>query len=62
MIGFDDLAVSNYMLPPLTTIRQPTFDMGKTATETLLNMLSNQAQTVQYPQFELVVRESVRRV
>ncbi|KPC54845.1 HTH-type transcriptional regulator GalR [Amantichitinum ursilacus] len=62
MIGFDDLAVSNYMLPPLTTIRQPTFDMGKTATETLLNMLTNQAQTVTHPQFELVVRESVRRV
>ena len=62
MIGFDDLAVSNYMLPPLTTIRQPTFDMGKTATETLLSMLSGGEQTVTHPLFELVVRESVRRV
>ncbi|GGP17843.1 LacI family DNA-binding transcriptional regulator [Silvimonas iriomotensis] len=62
LIGFDDLAVSNYMLPPLTTIRQPTFDLGRLAGQTLLGMLQGSTTPVVQPQFELVKRESVRRV
>ncbi|MDR3426592.1 MULTISPECIES: LacI family DNA-binding transcriptional regulator [Silvimonas] len=62
LIGFDDLAVSNYMLPPLTTIRQPTFDMGRLAGHTLLGMMNGSTEPVVQPQFELVRRESVRRV
>ncbi|WP_035054255.1 LacI family DNA-binding transcriptional regulator [Andreprevotia chitinilytica] len=61
LIGFDDLLLANYMLPPLTTIRQPTFELGKLAGQTLLNMLAGKTETVVQPQFELVVRESVRR-
>ncbi len=38
--GFDDLHISQYLNPPLTTIRQPMRDMGRMAMETLIAILS----------------------
>jgi len=39
VIGFDDTYPSALMQPPLTTIRQPFFDMGKRAIELMLSLL-----------------------
>ena len=39
VVGFDDIAPSSYSRPPLTTVRQPFYEMGKQATETLLALL-----------------------
>ncbi len=40
VVGFDDLYISQYLDPPLTTIRQPMRRMGSTAMQTLLDILS----------------------
>jgi LacI family transcriptional regulator len=39
LVGFDDDAPSAFVHPPLTTVRQPAFEMGHTAIELLLPML-----------------------
>jgi DNA-binding LacI/PurR family transcriptional regulator len=59
LAGFDDLYISQYLNPPLTTVRQPMAEMGRMAAETLLRLLANEPapQTVKVPG-KLVVRES----
>ena len=42
IVGFDDNILSAHMRPPLTTIRQPFFEMGRTAVEILLNTIDSQ--------------------
>jgi len=39
LVGFDDDAPSAHVHPPLTTIRQPNFEMGQRGIELLLSML-----------------------
>jgi LacI family transcriptional regulator len=62
LVGFDDEAFAPYMVPPLTTMRQPAVDMGRTAASAILDMLYRKMKP-QMPLFEaeLVVRESVAR-
>ena len=61
-IGFDDLEFSVLTNPPLTTIRQPRFEMGKKAIEILLRVLAGEEEAsgvkAAFPT-ELVVRRSV---
>lgn len=40
LTGFDDITESHASTPPLTTTSQPFYDMGRTAVEMLLNLLS----------------------
>ena len=60
LIGFDDLPGSAYTTPPLTTIRQPLYDMGRIATKALLRLIDGQIVTEDIPPLELVVRETTR--
>lgn len=39
VIGFDDMDVAQYTTPPLTTMRQPFSELGRTATEVLFTQL-----------------------
>jgi LacI family transcriptional regulator len=60
VIGFDDIKAAAYTLPRLTTIRQPLAEIGRIATQSLLNRIHG---TVMPPdevlvEPELVVRES----
>jgi LacI family transcriptional regulator/LacI family repressor for deo operon, udp, cdd, tsx, nupC, and nupG len=59
VIGFDDLELSAYCSPPLTTVRQPTCRMGQRAMDLLLGLIQGQsaAQAEVLPA-TLVVRES----
>jgi DNA-binding LacI/PurR family transcriptional regulator len=59
LAGFDDLYITQYMHPPLTTVRQPMRQMGRLAMETLLQLLSGAASAhhIEVPG-ELIVRES----
>lgn len=41
LIGFDDIYVSRYLSPALTTIRQPIYDIGKLASEMLIEYIEN---------------------
>lgn len=63
VIGFDDIKAAAFTLPRLTTINQPLEEIGRIATQALLNRIHNTAQpgdeiTVEP---ELVVRESTGR-
>ena len=61
-IGFDDLHSSMYTTPPLTTMRQPLYDVGACIGQMMLGMLGQHTQDFTVPPLSLVVRESVRRV
>lgn len=39
LVGFDDIAPSAHVRPALTTVRQPFYEMGQTATRLLLSLL-----------------------
>ncbi len=39
VIGFDDVPIAERMSPPLTTVRQPLREMGRTAAQMLLRMI-----------------------
>ncbi|MBD2821698.1 ribose operon transcriptional repressor RbsR [Xenorhabdus sp. 42] len=41
IIGYDDIAIAPYLLPPLTTIHQPKDELGKLAIDTLLYRMDN---------------------
>ncbi|UGB32013.1 LacI family DNA-binding transcriptional regulator [Metabacillus sp. B2-18] len=62
IIGIDDVSFASFFTPQLTTIAQPTFDMGKRAAELLLNKIKDpeyQEKTTVYRfEPELVIRNS----
>jgi DNA-binding LacI/PurR family transcriptional regulator len=41
VVGFDDIRMASYVNPPLTTIRQPKVELGRQATQLLLDLLDN---------------------
>lgn len=65
IIGYDDIEFTGAAAVPLSSVRQPTFQLGRIATELLLDECENPAghahQQVMF-QPELVVRESTRRL
>lgn len=62
IIGFDDQSFANYMTPPLTTVRQPSLEMGRTAARMMLKLLND--EPLDPPNFhgELIIRESVAKL
>ena len=61
LIGFDDLTSSVYATPPLTTVRQPAYDLGTAAGEAVLRMIQGEAVSLPDLPLHLVVRESTMR-
>ncbi len=41
LVGYDDIEISEYLYPPLTTVRQPTYQIGKKAAQILLEKLES---------------------
>ncbi|MEO0562879.1 MAG: substrate-binding domain-containing protein, partial [Chloroflexota bacterium] len=41
VMGYDDLPIASYMLPALTTVRQPLTQMGEVAADLLLESIRN---------------------
>lgn len=58
VVGFDDLPVSNYVIPPLTSVKQPVYEMGVAAARTLVGMIQGEDKTEELPKPELIVRGS----
>ncbi len=57
--GFDDALLSQYLNPPLTTVRAPIEEAGRVAAQQLLNLIhTGQAEDLILLPTELVIRES----
>lgn len=62
LIGFDDLPGSRYVIPPLSTIHQPVYELGQAAARVLLKLIEGGKSRVTLPEPQLVARESTRRL
>ena len=62
VVGFDDLPGSQYMLPPLTTVRQPGFEMGRLAANAMMQLIVGETPTAVVLPPMLIARESTRRL
>ena len=60
MVGFDDVAGSLYMVPPLTTVHNPIQEIGELAARAMLSLLAGERPAVEVPAPRLIVRESTR--
>lgn len=63
IIGFDDIAYSQIMNPPLTTIKSPQYAMGKVAVNMLMRQLENSLLGIQKVEImtSVVSRQSVKQ-
>jgi LacI family transcriptional regulator len=60
LVGFDDLAGSVYMVPPLTTVHNPVQEIGQLAARAMLGLLAGDKPAIQVPAPRLIVRGSTR--
>jgi LacI family transcriptional regulator len=58
IVAFDDQPSSAYTLPPLTTVRQPTFEIGAATAEAVLRLLQGERLSLPVVPTSLVVRDS----
>ena len=60
VVGFDDLQSSSFTAPPLTTVRQPVYQLGSTAASLLIDLIEGKSEPPQHIILptELVIRES----
>ncbi|MBN2123650.1 MAG: LacI family DNA-binding transcriptional regulator [Deltaproteobacteria bacterium] len=60
IVGFDDMEISSFVVPSLTTIRQPAYEMGKLGAEALVRRLTQGSTRPVHELLEtsLVIRES----
>lgn len=61
LIGFDDEASAAYMVPPLTTVRQPSIQMGQIAASAILEQINGKLPSLPVLEANLIIRESVAR-
>jgi len=62
LVGFDDLAGAIYAIPPLSTVHQPAYELGRAASQAMLQLLAGRKPTEVLPAPRLIARESSRRL
>ncbi|RKP58967.1 LacI family DNA-binding transcriptional regulator [Pararobbsia silviterrae] len=62
LVGFDDLPGSLYLTPPLTTVRQPIYEIGRMAADAMARLLRGEAVPTQIMRVELIERETTARI
>lgn len=62
LVGFDDEMTAAFTIPPLTTVRQPSVEMGRAAAAAIMSLMDGQPVSQQIFSSQLVVRESVLRL
>ena len=62
LVGFDDEMTAAFTVPPLTTVRQPSVEMGEAAAATILDLINGKSAAQKTFQSQLIVRESVLRL
>jgi DNA-binding LacI/PurR family transcriptional regulator len=60
VIGFDNIELSSYLKPSLTTVNQPIYEIGKKSTEYLLDLIEGKRTPPihEFLDVDLVIRES----
>jgi LacI family transcriptional regulator len=61
IVGFDDESSAAYMIPPMTTVRQPAIEMGQAAANAILDLINDKSPEIKVFDAELIIRESVAR-
>lgn len=64
IVGFDDIYLSRFLKPPLTTVKQPICEMGKMAAEILLDRINGSKSSSPKKvvvEGKLIIRDSVGR-
>ena len=61
IVGFDGLEITNYIIPRLTTIKQPRYQMGLNAMKMLEKIIKGEKVDDVELQAELVIRESTAK-
>jgi LacI family transcriptional regulator len=62
LVGFDDEVSAAFTIPPLTTVRQHSVELGQAAAEAVLTMISGKQPVIDHIHHgELIIRESVAR-
>ncbi len=62
LVGFDDEMTAAFTIPPLTTVRQPSVEMGRAAAASIMTLMDGQPVSQQIFNSQLIVRESVLRL
>lgn len=63
VIGYDNLRISYMSIPPLTTVSQPFYDMGRDGCVSVIRAIKNKGKIASKTiPFEIVERESVKRM
>jgi LacI family transcriptional regulator len=60
LVGFDDLPHSAFTLPPLTSVRQSVYEIGSSAAQAMIDLLSGKIPPTKLIAAEIIVRESTR--
>jgi LacI family transcriptional regulator len=58
LVGFDDLPMSSYATPPLSTVHHPSQELGRLAALAMLELLAGQKPKIDMPAPRLIARES----
>jgi DNA-binding LacI/PurR family transcriptional regulator len=53
LVGFSDNPINHLLTPALTSVRQPTFDIGQQSAELLINLIENKHTTQKYRTVQL---------
>jgi LacI family transcriptional regulator len=62
LVGFDDLAGANYAIPPLSTVQQPAYELGRMAAQAMLQLVAGEKPSLSMPAPRFIARESSRRL
>jgi LacI family transcriptional regulator len=63
VVGYDDITFSSYHNPKLTTIHQPTYEIGQMVTRIVIDMITGADKRIKHIKIEpsLVIRETTRK-
>ncbi len=62
LIGFDDITQAKYTDPPLTTVSNSLYQIGKESAQMLISKINNETVSTKVIKTELVIRNSVAKI
>ena len=60
LVGFDDLPMSAFMIPPLTTVHRSIDEIGDSAAEAMIDLIERRTPNARISSATLAIRESTR--